>query len=603
VHAQGWYRDPSTNNPGKNNTSNALRFEMCPGAGLPSNPLACATPQGMVAIQPGTFQMGSSAAGGAPYYGNSSTQPVHQVTISYTFWMGEKEVTQAQYAALMGLNPSYFGGNPNFPVERVSWCEARDYCTALTTQQASLGNVPAGYQYRLPTEAEWEYACRAGTTTEFNTGAALFCNDAKFSYSFHSNSSCNSSSPAPVGSYASNAWGLYDMHGNVWEWCLDSYSSYTAGAATNPFVRTGPFPYRIIRGGSWADDSSFCRSANRYGLLPGDTDSICGFRVVLAPVLTVTIAPVITTCAANQTVAANSNCQGVVPDFTAGVVASDPCGGSVTLSQVPAAGTLTTFGLSSTVVTITATNLAGNTSTCVATLTVTLSGACQTPAGFVLIQPGTFQMGESGVEGPVHAVTISHGFWMGEKEVTQAQYEALMGLNPSYFGGNPNFPVEQVSWFNARAYCAELTTQQAAQGNVPAGYQYRLPTEAEWEYACRATTTTSWNVGNTLNCTDANLEACVGSTRTVGSYNPNFWGLYDMHGNVFEWCLDSYAEYSSNAVTAPFVTGGPYRVFRGGSWFDNSYYCRSAIRVSSVPGDANLLIGFRVVLAPVLLVP
>jgi formylglycine-generating enzyme required for sulfatase activity len=204
------------------------------------------------------------------------------VTLSYTFWMGEKEVTQAQYQALMGTNPSNFPGANN-PVETVTWNNAVAYCAALTTQQAALGNVPAGYQYRLPTEAEWEYACRAGTTTEFNTGAALFCNDAKFSYSHHSNSSCNSSSHMPVGSYAPNAWGLYDMHGNVWEWCLDSVANYPAGAVTDPFVTGGP--YRVIRGGSWGNDSCSCRSALRDYGSPGVTFSVIGFRVVLAPVL------------------------------------------------------------------------------------------------------------------------------------------------------------------------------------------------------------------------------------------------------------------------------------------------------------------------------
>jgi formylglycine-generating enzyme required for sulfatase activity len=233
-------------------------------------------------ISAGTFQMGSNAAAGAPYYGESSTQPVHQVTISYNFWMGEKEVTQAQYQALMGTNPSYFPGANN-PVETVTWNDAVTYCAALTTQQAALGNVPAGYQYRLPTAAEWEYACRAGTTTEFNTGAALFCNDAKFDFSLHSNSSCNSSSTVPVGSYAPNAWGLYDMHGNVWEWCLDSYAPYTAGAVTDPFVTGGPT--RVIRGGSWGNFSYACRSAIRGIYNPGLAYAYYGFRVVLAPVL------------------------------------------------------------------------------------------------------------------------------------------------------------------------------------------------------------------------------------------------------------------------------------------------------------------------------
>jgi formylglycine-generating enzyme required for sulfatase activity len=241
----------------------------------------------------------------------------------------------------------------------------------------------------------------------------------------------------------------------------------------------------------------------------------------------------------------------------------------------------------------------------VATLTVTQSGACQIPSGFVAIQPGTFQMGEVGVAEPVHSVTISYPFWMGAKEVTQAEYAALMGANPSYFQGNGNRPVEQVTWHNARSYCAALTAQQAALGAVPSGYEYRLPTEAEWEYACRAGTTTSWNVGNSLSCSQANHYSngyCVGQTSVVGSYAPNAWGLYDMHGNVWEWCLDSYGGYPSGAVTDPFVTGGPNRVIRGGGWDSYSSDCRSAIRYNDgVPGDAYYsAVGFRVVLAPVL---
>jgi formylglycine-generating enzyme required for sulfatase activity len=239
----------------------------------------------------------------------------------------------------------------------------------------------------------------------------------------------------------------------------------------------------------------------------------------------------------------------------------------------------------------------------VATLTVTLSGACQIPSGFVAIQPGTFQMGEVGVAEPVHSVTISYPFWMGAKEVTQAEYAALMGTNPSYFQGNASRPVEQVTWHNARSYCAALTAQQASLGAVPSGYEYRLPTEAEWEYACRAGTTTSWNVGNSLSCSQANHHSsgfCVGQTSVVGIYAPNGLGLYDMHGNVWEWCLDSEANYPAAAVTDPFVTGGPYRVFRGGSWYNDSYYCRSAFRGSGVPSVADYNLGFRVVLAPVL---
>jgi formylglycine-generating enzyme required for sulfatase activity len=195
---------------------------------------------------------------------------------------------------------------------------------------------------------------------------------------------------------------------------------------------------------------------------------------------------------------------------------------------------------------------------------------------------------------------------MGAKEVTQADYAALMGSNPSYSQGDGNLPVEQVSWFDARSYCAALHAQQAALGAVPSGYEYRLPTEAEWEYACRAGTTTSWNVGDALDCSQTNHYSssfdayCVGQTSAVGIHAPNAWGLFDMHGNVYEWCLDSYGDYPSSAATDPFVTGGPYRVLRGGSWDGDPVDCRSAFRSGDVPGGRDFRVGFRVVLAPVL---
>ncbi|MCP4083256.1 MAG: formylglycine-generating enzyme family protein, partial [Planctomycetaceae bacterium] len=132
-------------------------------------------------------------------------------------------------------------------------------------------------------EAEWEYACRAGTTTEFNVGSDLFCADARFGFSYHSNSSCGVSSPIDVGSYSANAFGLYDMHGNVHEWCLDSYASYGAGAVSDPFVTGGS--NRVVRGGTWFSHSHYCRSARRSSVSPGVSSFFIGFRAVLAPVL------------------------------------------------------------------------------------------------------------------------------------------------------------------------------------------------------------------------------------------------------------------------------------------------------------------------------
>lgn len=270
-HFQVWHRDSAMVSSGSN-FSNGLSVMF----GMPQ------VVPGMVSIQAGTFEMGSDAASGSPYFGNPTTQPVHTVSISKDFWMGEHEVTQAEYQALIGTNPSSNTG-VNLPVEQVSWNDAVAYCVALTVQEAGLGNIPSGYEYRLPTEAEWEYTCRAGTITEFNVGSSFLCGLANFAYSRHTNSSCSPTGTVTVGSYASNAWGLYDMHGNVSEWCLDTYAGYSAGAVTDPFVTSGGS--RVVRGGFWFNDSSSCRSANRYGNGPGRSNDGIGFRVVLAEVL------------------------------------------------------------------------------------------------------------------------------------------------------------------------------------------------------------------------------------------------------------------------------------------------------------------------------
>jgi formylglycine-generating enzyme required for sulfatase activity len=223
----------------------------------------------------------------------------------------------------------------------------------------------------------------------------------------------------------------------------------------------------------------------------------------------------------------------------------------------------------------------------------------------VWIPAGTFAMGSTQgdpQEQPVHTVHITRPFWMGKYEVTQAEWQALMGTNPSSFPG-PNRPVETVSWNDGMAYCAALTAREQAAGRLPTGYRYRLPTEAEWEYCCRAGTTTEWNVGSRLDCGQANFVSCVHQTANVGSYAANPWGLHDMHGNVWEWCLDAGAQtanYPSAAVSDPYVSRGTYRIYRGGSLGNGSYYCRSAFRNGLLPDVGIHTFGFRVALAPVL---
>jgi formylglycine-generating enzyme required for sulfatase activity len=189
--------------------------------------------------------------------------------------MGKYEVTQEQYQAVMEKNPSNFKGAKN-PVEQVSWSDATDFCRKLTDKvgQASPPVSPRP-AFRLPTEAEWEYACRAGSTTRFCFGDSDNGLDEYAWYTANSGSKTH-----PVGEKKANEWGLYDMHGNVWEWCGDWYDKYSAGAAKNP---TGPSSgsFRVFRGGGWHYSAGYCRSAYRYANVPGGTYSSLGFRAVV----------------------------------------------------------------------------------------------------------------------------------------------------------------------------------------------------------------------------------------------------------------------------------------------------------------------------------
>jgi formylglycine-generating enzyme required for sulfatase activity len=272
---QAWYRDPAAVK--SSNLSNALELTMTalPPPCVPSLPC-------MVPIAAGAFAMG---ANGAP-----DEQPIHQVTITYSFWMAKHEVTRGQFASLMGFDPSFHAwwwNDPTGAVDGVDWTDARAYCAALNAMQTSAGAVPLGYEYRLPTEAEWEYACRAGTSTEFHTGNTLSCSQARMYFNPAANQYCHAGgifvTPLSVGSFPPNAWGLHDMHGNVKEWCLDSKAAYSAAALSDPFV-TGS-SLRVLRGGGVESSSEFCRSASRDAYVESYAYSDIGFRVVLAPIL------------------------------------------------------------------------------------------------------------------------------------------------------------------------------------------------------------------------------------------------------------------------------------------------------------------------------
>ena len=210
--------------------------------------------------------------------------PRHEVTITHDFWIGLYPVTQAQYEQIAKTNPSKFKGAER-PVERVSWEEAREYCAALTDTARKAELLPTGYEIRLPTEAEWEYCCRAGTQTATAFGDDLSSAKANFDGNHpygKAEKGVYLEETSDVGKYAPNAWGLYDMHGNVWEWCLDGQREYTAEAQTDPVGPMEEGRYPVSRGGSWNDLGRYCRSAFRYAIVPGFRYISLGFRVCLA---------------------------------------------------------------------------------------------------------------------------------------------------------------------------------------------------------------------------------------------------------------------------------------------------------------------------------
>lgn len=221
----------------------------------------------MVFIPGGAFQMGSNN-------GDDDEKPVHRIKID-DFYIGKYEVSQLQWQALMGSNPSSFKGN-NLPIERVSWNDAQEFIQKL--------NDKTGKHYRLPTEAEWEYACRSGTSTPFNTGQNLSASQANYDGNYPYNGAAKGiyrESTTPVGSFRPNSFGLYDMHGNVWEWCSDWFDSgYYAKSPPNNPTGSATGSIRVLRGGSWYDFAQNCRTANRDYDSPGNRYDALGFRLV-----------------------------------------------------------------------------------------------------------------------------------------------------------------------------------------------------------------------------------------------------------------------------------------------------------------------------------
>ena len=449
--------------------------------------------------------------------------------------MGKHEVTQEQWESVMANNPSETKGS-KLPVTEVSWENCQEFIKKL--------NAKTDGDYRLPTEAEWEYACRAGTSTAYSFGDNLTKSDANI----------DGSSIKTVGSYKPNAFGLYDMHGNVREWCEDWYAEYPAEAVTDP---KGPATEeeRVLRGGSFFLNDSLARSSDRNGDSPTRRSYNNGFRLARTA------------------------------DLKAAVVSTAPKPDPAKI--MPATGNLLVAPFSEAKAKEAQKETAKN-------LQKEVEDKADLGKGMklemILIPAGKFVMGSPASEKGrtyderQYEVTLTMPFYMGKYEVTQEQWEEVMGKNPSTTKG-AKLPVTNVSWLDCQEFIKKL--------NAKTNGGYRLPTEAEWEYACRAGTKTAYSYGNNLTKSDANFDGS--GIKAVGSYNPNAFGLYDMHGNVYECCEDWYADYPMGTVADPKgpATGG-FHVLRGGSFAYRDSFTRSSIRDAYIsPSYRSSNVGFR----------
>ena len=269
-----WKGSSETNQAGISSESQSTSQVISPDNGMET--ITNSIGMKMVLIPKGTFQMGSPRTEN----GRRKDETQHQVTISKDYHLGVTEVTQGQYEKVMGTNPSKFQNqvilnkdSSMYPVEKVTWEDAVEFCKKLSDLPEEK---KAGRVYRLPTEAQWEYACRAGSKTAYSFGES---SKSLGDYAWFDGNSNNQTHP--VGEKKSNAWGLYDMHGNVWEWCSDWYGDYPKGAVSDP---VGPREglVCVVRGGGYRGEAALCRSADRVLLNPSYRDDYIGFRVALS---------------------------------------------------------------------------------------------------------------------------------------------------------------------------------------------------------------------------------------------------------------------------------------------------------------------------------
>ena len=579
----------------------------------------------------GSFQMGSPETEDGRF---DDEGPRHDVILAEGFWMFDTAVSEALWEAVTGTPPERRRG-PQFPVTGVSWHDAQDFARRLNALKPGLA---AG----LPSEAQWEYACRAGTETPYSFGTRVTRDQVRF----------EADDPVSAGSLPANARGLYEMHGNVWEWCADQWHGDYEGAPADgsAWVDAQGSADRVLRGGSWGDDARGVRAAYRFGSDPAYRRGSIGFRCARVQVpgeaggaerragrskrgeRSETAA---TTGPPRSRVAADP-ARPIDPAVPASGDASPAPGlirpgGPESAALPPAGGLLVRTDLQEVhlarmVRPHWASAIGRDRFGLWSEFTIPGADAAQR---LRWIPPGRFMMGspeaEAGRfdwEGPRHAVTIGTGFWLFDTPCTQALWTAVMDGNPSRFQ-TPSRPVEQVSFDDVQTFLTRLNAR------VP-GLALSLPSEAQWEYACRAGTTEAtyagdlhiagdnnapeldaiaWYGGNSG--VDFDLDNGVDSsgwpgkqydhtragTRPVKLKQPNAWGLHDMLGNVWEWCEDhwhdGYKEAPADGSAWTAARGSADRVLRGGSWAGDARYVRAAYRCGNVPASRSGSIGFR----------
>ena len=515
----------------------------------------------MVEVEGGSFMMG-----GTPEQGDdvrNREKPVHQVTLS-SYNIGQTEVTQELWRAVMGANPSYHVGDLQRPVEQVSWTDCIEFISTL--------NQLTGKSFRLPTEAEWEYAARGGKQSQGYRYAGGNDMDAVSWFLDNSENTTHH-----VATKAPNELGLYDMTGNVWEWTSDWFALYSEDAQVNP-AGPGTGNNRVLRGGCWNGDANYNRIAFRDNFTPTGSNSSGGMRLVLDVDNSskFRLSETVLKVEVNGSKAVNIFNGG--GSYTVG-------GGTDVVSTAINGNQLTVTGIATGTTTVHLTDAETGATAVLAVIVTERHDEEFNVNGvtfkMVTVDGGTFTMGATAEQGsdfnanerPVHDVSLSN-YKIGQTEVTQELWQAVMGSNPSNFIGDLQRPVDKVSWNDCQSFITKL--------NQLTGKSFRLPTEAEWEFAARGGKLSQGYKYSGRNAVDDVawfVDNSESTTHPVGAKSPNELGLYDMSGNVFEWCQDWYGNYSGDSQINPAgPASGTYRICRGGGWNYSDNYCRVSYR-------------------------